>query len=82
MPKPELYVIFTGKKPKTPPDTISLSKDFFVGEKTAVDAEVKMLYQEDLNRRLCSQHNQSYHSKYNTVTASEAYRNLYALFLP
>ena len=47
MPKPELYVIFTGEKPKNPPDTISLSKDFFDGEKITVDAEVKMLYQED-----------------------------------
>ena len=47
MPKPELYVIFTGEKPKNPPDTILLSKDFFDGEKIAVDAEVKVLYQED-----------------------------------
>lgn len=47
MPKPELYVIFTGEKPKSPPDTISLSKDFFDGEKIAVDAEIKVLYQED-----------------------------------
>ena len=49
MPKPELYVIFTGEKPKSPPDTISLSKDFFDGEKIAVDTEVKVLYQEDEN---------------------------------
>ncbi len=47
MPKPELYVIFTGEKPEDPPDTISLSKDFFGGEKIAIDAEVKVLYQED-----------------------------------
>ncbi len=47
MPKPELYVIFTGEKPKNPPDIISLSKDFFDGEKIAIDAEVKVLYQED-----------------------------------
>ena len=49
MPKPELYVIFTGERPKNPPDTISLSGDFFHGEKIAVDAEVKVLYQEDEN---------------------------------
>ncbi len=49
MPKPELYVIFTGEKPKNPPDIISLSKDFFDGEKIAIDAEVKVLYQEDEN---------------------------------
>ncbi len=47
MPKPELYVIFTGEKPKHPPDTVSLSKDFFDGGKIAIDAEVKVLYQED-----------------------------------
>ena len=47
MPKPELYVIFTGEKPKNPPEIISLSKDFFDGEKIAVDVEVKVLYQED-----------------------------------
>ncbi len=49
MPKLELYVIFTGEKPKNLPDTISLSKDFFDGEKIAIDVEVKVLYQEDEN---------------------------------
>ena len=47
MPKPELYMIFTGEKSIKPPDTISLSRDFFDGEKIAVDAGVKVLYQED-----------------------------------
>ena len=47
MPRPELYVIFTGEKPENPPDVISLSKDFFDGEKIAIDAEVRVLYQED-----------------------------------
>lgn len=47
MPKPELYVIFTGEKPENPPDTISLSRDFFGGEKIAIDAEAKVLYQEN-----------------------------------
>ena len=36
-----------GEKPKNLPDTISLSKDFFDGERIAVDAEIKVLYQED-----------------------------------
>lgn len=48
MPKPELYVIFTGDRKKVP-DTISLSKEFFVGEKISIDAEVKVLYQENEN---------------------------------
>ena len=47
MPKPEMYVIFTGEKPENPPDVVTLSKDFFDGEKIAIDAEVKVLYQED-----------------------------------
>lgn len=42
VPKPELYVILTGDRPKTPPDVISLSKDFFNGGKTAVDEEVRV----------------------------------------
>lgn len=41
MPKPELYVIYTGDK-KDIPDTISLSKEFFDGAKIAIDAEVKV----------------------------------------
>lgn len=46
MPTPELYVIFTGER-KNIPDTISLSKEFFGGAKIAIDAEVKVLYQEN-----------------------------------
>lgn len=46
MPKPELYVIFTGER-KTIPDTITLSKDFYNGAAIAVDAEIKVLYQEN-----------------------------------
>ncbi len=46
MPKPELYVIYTGDRKKIP-DTISLCKEFFNGAKIAIDAEVKVLYQEN-----------------------------------
>lgn len=46
MLKPELYVIYTGSR-KNVPDTISLSNEFFDGVKIAIDAEVKVLYQED-----------------------------------
>ncbi len=46
MPTPELYVIFTGERNNIP-DTISLSKEFFDGSKIAIDAEVKVLYQEN-----------------------------------
>jgi len=48
MPRPELYVIYTGNR-KRVPDTISLSKEFFAGEKISIDAEVKVLYQENEN---------------------------------
>ena len=48
MPKPELYVIYTGDR-KSVPDTISLSKAFFDGGKISIDAEVKILYQENVN---------------------------------
>ena len=46
MPKPELYVIYTGDR-KSIPDTIMLSKEFFDGAKIAIDAEIKVLYQEN-----------------------------------
>ncbi len=46
MPKPELYMIYTGDKKKIL-DTISLSKEFFNGTTISVDAEVKVLYQEN-----------------------------------
>lgn len=46
MPKPELYVIYTGEK-KYVPDAMSLSQEFFGGEKVSIDAEVKVLYQEN-----------------------------------
>ena len=44
MPKPELYVIFTGNKGRKP-DKISLSKEFFEG--ADVDIEVKVIYESD-----------------------------------
>ena len=43
IPKPELYVIFTGNKGRKP-DRISLSEEFFDGQDCAVDAKVKMIY--------------------------------------
>lgn len=46
MPTPELYVIFTGER-KNIPDTISLREEFFGGAEIAIDAEVKVLYQEN-----------------------------------
>ena len=45
LPKPELYVIYTGNRTHIP-DTLSLQKDFFDGEKIALEAKIKVLYQE------------------------------------
>ena len=46
MPRPELYLVYTGER-KNIPDTISLSEEFFGGEEIAIDAEVRVLYQEN-----------------------------------
>ena len=43
MPKPEIYVIYTRNR-KTRPETISLSEEFFDGEKICLDVKVKMIY--------------------------------------
>lgn len=46
IPKPELYMIYTGDR-KNIPDGISLSNEFFYGDRISIDAEVKVLYQEN-----------------------------------
>ncbi len=43
LPKPELYVIYTGNR-KRRPEEIKLSEEFFQGEKVAIEATVKMIY--------------------------------------
>ena len=43
LPKPELYVIYVGNR-KTMPEKITLSEEFFHGEKTALEVTVKMIY--------------------------------------
>ena len=46
IPKPELYVIFTGNKGKKP-DKISLSKEFFEDTDIDIEVKVKVLYESD-----------------------------------
>jgi hypothetical protein len=46
MPKPELYVIYTGDR-KLHPEYLSLSEEFFDGQECFLDAKVKVLYGED-----------------------------------
>lgn len=43
LPRPELYVIFTGER-KTKPDYLYLSKEFFGGSESAIEVKVKMIY--------------------------------------
>ncbi len=46
MPKPELYIIFTGNKGRKP-DTISLSKEFFCGADIDIEVRAKVIYESD-----------------------------------
>ncbi len=46
MPKPELYVIFTGNRGKKS-DTISLSKEFFNGADIDIEIKAKVIYESD-----------------------------------
>ena len=46
MPKPELYVIFTGNKGRKP-DTISLSQEFFGGADIDIEIKAKVIYESD-----------------------------------
>ena len=47
MPKPELYVVYSGNQ-KNVPDTISLSKEFFGGaDDIAIDVKVKVICESD-----------------------------------
>lgn len=43
MPKPEIYVIYTGDR-KTRSEEISLSEEFFEGKDICIDVRVKMIY--------------------------------------
>lgn len=46
MPKPELYVIFTGSKGRKP-DEIFLSKEFFEGADIDIEVKAKVIYESD-----------------------------------
>ena len=46
IPKPELYVIFTGDKGRKP-DKISLSKEYFEGADIDVEVKAKVIYESD-----------------------------------
>ena len=43
LPRPELYVIFTGNR-KTRPEYLYLSKEFFGGDDSVLDVKAKMIY--------------------------------------
>ena len=46
VPKPELYVIFTGNKGRKP-DKIALSKEFFEGADIDIEVKAKVIYESD-----------------------------------
>ena len=46
VPKPELYVIFTGNKGRKP-EKISLSKEFFEGADIDIEVKAKVIYEND-----------------------------------
>jgi hypothetical protein len=50
MPKPELYVVYTGNKGKKP-DIISLSEEYFGGTENAVEVKAKFHFDGLLRRR-------------------------------
>lgn len=43
LPKPEIYVIYTGSR-KTRPESISFAEEFFPGEECCLDVKIKMIY--------------------------------------
>ena len=43
LPKPEVYVIYTGSR-KAKPETISFAEEFFPGEECGIDVAVHMVY--------------------------------------
>lgn len=53
LPKPELYVIFTGER-AAKPETVSLTEEFFGGEDCAIEVKVKMIYGDDAWRETVS----------------------------
>ena len=46
MPKPELYIIYTGNRGRKP-DIISLSKEFFNGADIDIEVKAKVIYESD-----------------------------------
>ena len=44
LPKPELYVIYTGERFENMPEEISLADEFFGGDKSFIDVKVKVIY--------------------------------------
>ena len=48
MPRPELYIIYTGNKGRKP-DKIALSKEFFEGVNIDIEVKAKVIYESDTN---------------------------------
>ena len=76
MPKPELYVIYTGEK-GSHPDTLSLKDGFFPTKDCCIDARVKVIYLKDSNDIInqyigfCRVFNQQIHKYGRTLKAAK-----------
>ena len=76
MPKPELYVIYTGEK-GSHSDTLSLKDEFFPTEDCCIDAMVKVIYLKDSNDIInqyigfCRVFNQQIHKYGRTLKAAK-----------
>ena len=76
MPKPELYVIYTGEK-GSHPDTLSLKDEFFLTEDCCIDARVKVICLKDnddiINQYIgfCRVFNQQIHRYGRTLKAAK-----------
>jgi hypothetical protein len=46
IPKPELFIIYSGNR-KEKPEIITLSKEFFSGDDTAIEVKAKVIYETD-----------------------------------
>ena len=55
IPKPELYLIYTGKRGRKPA-ILSFQDEFFGGEETAVEVKAKVIYGDSKKKDVISQY--------------------------
>ncbi|MBR4588591.1 MAG: hypothetical protein IKO30_09810 [Lachnospiraceae bacterium] len=55
IPKPELYLIYSGKRGRKP-DTLSFTEEFFGGEESSIEIKAKVIYGNDKKKDVISQY--------------------------